>query len=427
MLILLAKLASPEIQGQYLLSVAIAMPVILFCGLELRGAFVADAGNQFSFGCYRALRSRMLIPAGALLAAVLAWQALTEQHSAFVWISAGVFVAHLAWMHAEVGWGTFQRRERLDLFAAAFALRGAALLLPYAVLVGAGAWLAHAGRMDPARLADAAGGAALLSGLGFLLVYRRFDRPNVIDSRLWDLSHTRAAVRALAVHTFPLGLVALTVNLCGNFPRWLFESDRVPDGKTQLGYFGSLAFITLAGNLVLLQAGNTAAHRLARTYQQDFAAFLRLLGRLCGLALLVGVLVLSVAALAGEWLLRILYTPDYARFHAEFVIIVAAQVPALLTIVFGITTTQMRLFWLQVPAQVLTLGCTVLAGLWLIPGPTPVHGAALTIAVRSAAQFVLYTGCLAYGLAFRQRILQSPRRGPTAPFPADDLEPGAQP
>lgn len=425
-LVLLAKLTSPEIQGQYLLGIAIAMPVILLFGLELRGALVADAGNQYSFGCYRALRSAMVVPAGMVLAAVAIWQVFTEPRSAFVWISVGVFATHLAWMHAEVNWGTFQRRERLDLFAAAYALRGVALMLPYAALIGIVAWLARTGRVDETRLADAAGGAALLSAVGFLLVTWLFDRRKVIDPELWDLSRTRASVRTLALHTLPLGLVAVTINLCGSFPRWLFESGSVPDGKAQLGYFGSLAFITLAGNLIVLQAGNTAAHRLARTYQQDFGAFWRLLARLCGLALLVGAVVLVLAIFAGEWLLRTLYTPEYARFQTEFLIIVAAQLPALLTIIFGITTTQMRLFWLQVPAQLITLACTVIAALILIPGSTPVLGAALTIVVRSVAQFLLYTGCLAYGLAYRQQILRSPRRGSTAPFPGDDLEPGAQ-
>ena len=397
-LVLLAKFASPQIQGQYLFALAVATPVILLFGLELRGAFVADVSNQFTFGSYHALRQVMLLPAALLLAGFVAWRAATATPALCLLLLVGVFAAKIAWSAAEVGWGTFQRRERLDLLAASVALRGLTLILPFAVLLPL-----CAGSASPERRAQGTALAVLLHAAGTLLVWLLFDRPRTLDRSRWDLRWTWPALRALAIQTFPLGLVALTINLCDTVPRLLLE--REPGGAAQLGYFGSLAYITLAGNLIVIQAATAAANRLSLYYQRDLRAFLRLGGMLSAAALGIGVAVLTVALLFGGWILRVLYTPEYAAYETEFQIVVLAHCLTLLTNVFGTATTQMRVFWPQVPIQVLTLLTTVVAAVLLIPGDTPVRGAAWTALVRAVVQFVLYAACVGLGLAFRHRVL----------------------
>ncbi len=403
-LILLAKFASPEIQGQYFLALAIATPVVLLLGFELRGAFVADAGNQFTFGTYRKLRQMLTLLASLALGGALAWQAASEPQPHFMLILAGVFATKLVWTLADVGWGTYQRRERLGLFAATVILRGLTLIGPFAVLLPLYARWVSSGSVPADRLAEGTALAIVLHAVGSLLVLWLFDRPRVLDPRLWNLSWTWPAVRKLAWQTMPLGLVALTINLCDAWPRFLIEAQA--DGKAQLGYFGALAYITLAGNLVMIQAGTAAANRLSTFYQRDLRKFLRLGGLLAGAALLVGATVMLIAIYMGDWILTTVYTPEYAQFEAPFRIIVLAHGLALLTNVFGIATTQMRLFWVQVPVQVVTLAATISAAFILIPGDDPIGGAAWTALVRAAVQLVLYGACVAYGLARRERIMQ---------------------
>lgn len=392
-LVLLAKFASAEIQGQYILALAIATPVLQFFGFELRGALVADAGRQFTVGTYHALRRTLLIPAGVILAGVLALQVARSDGPAFAAILASVFAMRLAWAVAEVGWGAFQRRERLDLVALAHTIRGLGLLVPLGVLL-----------LWPGL--DRALGAALglgLAAVAYIVTYFVFDRPRTLDPRLHDLAWDWRGLRALAVQTFPLGLVALAINLCDTFPRWVVESR--PDGTTQLGYFGALAYITLAGNLVIIQATHAAANRLALFYQRDLRAFLRLGARLLLLAVGLGAALLLVAHYCGAWLLRTLYTAEYARYTAEFKLIVLANALALLTNLLGAATTQMRLFWIQVPVQVLTLGATAAAALLLIRGDNLVWGAGQTALVRAAVQLGLYALCVTGGIVLRRRLL----------------------
>lgn len=403
-LALLAKFASAEIQGQYFLALAVGTPVALFFGLELRGALVADAGNQFTFGTYRGLNHRMMVPAALVLAAFVVWQAAKGSPTNYLLILAGAFAARIIWGLAEPGWGTFQRRERLDLLAGAMSLRGLALLLPFAVAVPLYHWLLGSGRISAGRLADGTALAVWLQAAGFVAVLLLFDRPRVLGPRVWDLTTNASRVRALAAQTFPLGAVALMVNLCDTVPRLVIESQ--PGGRAALGYFGALAYITLAGNLVVIQSATAAANRLSLYYQTNLRAFLRLGVLLVGGAAGVGGVVLLIAFLFGRWILTVLYTPDYAHFETEFLLIVLANAVALLTNVFGTATTQMRLFWVQVPVQVITLASTVVAAMLLIPGDNPVRGAAYTALVRAGVQFVLYAGCVGLGLAQRGRALE---------------------
>lgn len=399
-LVLLAKFTAAETLGQYLLGLAIATPVLQFFGLELRSALVADARSQFTPGTYHALRRFALLPAGLILLATLFFVADRELGSAGAALLAGVFALRVTWSLADVGWGTLQRRERLDLLACSVGLRGVTLLLAFVAVL-----------LVP-RTGDAsgAGRAALgiwLATAASATILVLFDHPRTRGPSAGDRSWSWTALGALARQTFPLGLVALVITLCDSFPRLMFESPQVPDGKAQLGYFGSLAYVTLAGNLIIIQASTAAAHRLSRYYQQDLRAFLRLGARLTLAALGIGAAVVLLAKLCGQWLLTVLYTPEYAQFEGAFLTIVVAHGLALLTNVFGVATTQMRLFWIQVPVQLATLAATVLAAVLLIPGPTPVQGAAQTVLVRSIVQFILYSGCAAAGIRFHRQLLQA--------------------
>ena len=399
-LVLLAKFASPEVQGQYIFGLAIATPILLLLGFELRGALVADTHNEFSFGTYRALRNTTTAAGGLILAVLVGWLLASGESLALTLLLAGVFGTRICWSLAEVGWGGFQRRERLDLLALSVTLRGLALILPFAALLMLPQQI---GILSDASPANRAAAAACLAGGGALLVLIIFDRPRMRSGTLWNQSWSPSGLRALAWQTLPLGLVALIVNLCDTFPRLFIEGQ--PDGKAHLGYFGALAYITQVGNLVMIQAATAAANRLANHYRNDLGAFLGLGTKLLGLAALLGVGVLAIAFPLGGWLLRVLYTADYARFEAEFRLIVVAHCLALFTNVLGVATTQMRLFWLQVPAQVITLLTTIGAALLLIPGD-PLRGAAYTVLVRSGVQFVLYVGCVTVGLIGRRSLLR---------------------
>lgn len=402
LIVILAKFAGNEVLGQYTYALAIATPVVLFCSLELRGALVADTRQDFTFGTYRALRTTMMLVAAVVLLGVVAWSASREARYGFTLVLAGVSAVKVALFLAEVNWGAFQKRERMDLQALAVALRGIVAIALCALIVPAAYYASPTDDPSANRMATAAGSATLTAAVISVIILLTFDRPRAARGADVDTSWNWADVRRLAVQTFPLGLVLLNIHLCDSVPKWVIE--RQPDGKATLGYFGAMAYVTLVGNLLIIQAANASANRLSSYYQSSLPRFLRLAGLLVILAALIAAGILTVAFVFGEWILRVLYRPEYAQFTTEFRIIVAAQCLALLSNIFGVATTQMRLFWLQVPGQVVVLIATTVAALTLIPGD-PLRGAAWTLMVRAGVQATLYTGFVVVGIVLRNRLL----------------------
>jgi hypothetical protein len=66
MLVVLAKLGSPEIVGQFTLGLAVTAPVVLFTNLSLREVQATDAKHQYLFSDYLGLR--LLLTGLALVA-----------------------------------------------------------------------------------------------------------------------------------------------------------------------------------------------------------------------------------------------------------------------------------------------------------------------------------------------------------------------
>ena len=404
---LLAKWASPAIQGTYTYtSLALAAPVALFLSFELRGAFVADAGGEFTFGAYRALRYLGMSVATVVLTVIAAWIGWHEQNLAlaalvFV-ICAGRVLFHLA----EIYWGDYQRRERLDLMAWSNTLRGVTLLLPVA---GVLYFFVRPGGCTPKQITWIATAAIGIQVVLWGAIWWGLDRRLVIHRPQVDLSWTWPAIWRLARQTFPLGLVYLLINLCETVTQGLVKQSAGEDGWSVVGFFGAMRLVTIGATFIIVQISTAAGNRLAHYYQRDLSAFYRLAWKLTGTAILLGIAIIVASALFGRWLLATLYTPAYAEHHGEFMVLVSAQALVLLSAVFGFVTTHMRLFWIQVPVHVTVLAATTTAGLLLINPTDPIQGGAWTMLVRSITQFVLYLGCVLIGIYWRDRLLERGR------------------
>jgi O-antigen/teichoic acid export membrane protein len=413
---LLARYTEPAVFGHYQYCLAVALPVILFCGLELRGALVSDVAGQHAPRTYFRLRAIMLTGGGLLLVVIGLLRAQSEIEWAFLFTFLAVCGARIAWSLGEVGWAMFQRREQHHWLGLANVLRGLAYLTPFAVLLPLGVG-AGAGGYAPAGYVTL---ACVLNLIGWLAVWRWFDAARLGD---WTRSGGGAAQDRLGPlfrETLPLGLTQLLIVLGDTIPRLILEAQ--PDGRTQLAYFGALAYLTQVGNLFIIQIGAAAANRLALYFQTDRSRFLRLLLRLNGLAIVIGILVFAAAVFYGRFFLRVLYGSEYRAFHYEFVIVVASQGLALLTAIFGITITQMRRFLIQAPLQLVILLATTAAGLLLIPAD-PVRGAAWTMVVRAVVHFVLYAAVLVWVLRATRVPQTSPAQRSAPPAAADEPPP----
>jgi len=385
MLVVLAKLTSPEKVGQFTLGLAITTPVIMFTNLQLRAAQATDAKHQYRFGDYLALRIITTALALLIIVGIVSLAGYREEIALVILV---VGLAKAFESISDVFYGLLQQHERMDRIAKSMMIKGLLSL----VALGLGVQLT---------------GSIVWGTLGLALVWALILLCYDIRSGAWILGSRRTSVglkppreagpvselrptlsietlRRLTRLTLPLGFVMLLISLNPNIPRYFVEGYL---GERELGIFAALAYIMVAGNTVVNALGTAAAPRLAKYYAEGMTeAFNALLLKLAGMGMLLGVAGVLVAYVAGSEVLTLLYGPAYATYVGVFIWLMIAAGIQYVAAFLGYGITAARYFKVQVPlhagvAAVTGVACTVLV---------PYHGFyGAASAVIASAVFML--------------------------------------
>jgi O-antigen/teichoic acid export membrane protein len=365
-LVALARLGTPAAVGQFALGMAIGAPVALLGNLQLRSVLATDARGEHAWGAYLGLRIATTLLALVVTAAIAG---LGYQGDA-VWVIALVGLAKAIESVSDLYYGLMQQHERMDVMARSLIARGLLGLgalatglaltgeVRWAVAAMAGAWavvlVAH----------DLPAAAALLPREARA---PRFDRPPML---------------ALARVALPLGLTTLFLSLDHNIPRYVVEHHL---GEARLGIFAAMAYVQVAGEVVIRALGQTATPRLARHWAAgERRAFDRLLHRLLALGCALGAAGVGLAALIGEPVLRSLFGAPFAAEADVFTWLMLAAAFTYLGSLLGYAVAATRAFArFTVPYAAVTVVALVAALLW-IPRHG-LHGAAWTMCVIGAA------------------------------------------
>ncbi len=164
-LVLLAKLATPESLGVFALAYAVTAPIFLFAGLSLRSSQATDSGH-FRFGDYLGVRA---LGMGAALVVTVGMAALLEHDATTRLVILTVGVAKAIEGLSDVHYGVMQRHEQMRPIAVSLVSRGLLSVVAFAAVLAAGGpllvavaalaltWLAVLlGARRPRRRADAA-------------------------------------------------------------------------------------------------------------------------------------------------------------------------------------------------------------------------------------------------------------------------------
>jgi O-antigen/teichoic acid export membrane protein len=157
-------------------------------------------------------------------------------------------------------------------------------------------------------------------------------------------------------------------------------------GTHELGVFAAVAAFLAAGSTVANALGQSTTPRLARYYSEgDLGEFRRLVLRLTGLVVLLGVAGVLVSALLGGFLLRVVYHPDYARYGGLLVGVMAAGICVYVAVVLGYVITSARSFLVQMPLLG-TVAATSAIASWLLVPHLGLNGAVLAVAIAASVQ-----------------------------------------
>lgn len=388
MLVLLAKLGSPEMVGQFTLGLAVTAPAMMFTNLHLRSVQATDAKQQYVFADYLGLRLigtglALLIIAGITLKAGYRWE------TSLVILVIGIAKAFES--ISDVFYGLIQQHERMDRIAIALMIKGPLSLLLLAIgvsltgnVVGGAIGLAIAwglvlfgwdlrngrlilntslnGREESDLLADA----------------EPVNNQNSLYPR-WYLK----TLKKLVLLALPLGFVMMLISLNTNIPRYFIERYL---GERELGIFAVMSYLMVVGSMVVSALAESASPRLAKYYAAgNSTAFRTLLLKLVGIGLMLGTAGVVVAVVAGKPILTLLYKPEYAERSDLFSWLMVAAGIGYVSSFLGYGMTAARYFRVQMPLFALVTGSSAISCLWLIP-TMGVRGAAIALIIGAVVQ-----------------------------------------
>ncbi|MEZ2238841.1 lipopolysaccharide biosynthesis protein [Microcoleus sp.] len=426
MLVVLAKLGSPEMVGQFTLGLAVTAPVMMFTNLQLRSIQVTDAKGEYVFADYLGLRLigtglALLIIAGITLKAGYSWE------TSLVILAIGLAKAFES--ISDIFYGLIQQHERMDKIAIALMIKGPLSLL----LLGLG--VSVTGSVVRGAIGLAIAWAVVLIACdirnGRLIVKssQKAQRENLVETRAiatqvgepaestenptnlplltpasqggekskhqllprWHLK----TLRKLIWLALPLGFVMMLISLNSNIPRYFIEQYL---GERQLGIFGAISYLMVVGGMVVSALAESASPRLAKYYAAgNSIAFRTLMFKLVGVGAAIGGAGVLVAVVAGQEILTILYRPEYGQQADLFVWLMVAAGIGYVSSFLGYGITAARYFRIQMPLFALVTGSSAIACLWLIPS-MGVQGAAIALIVGAIVQAVFSLGAIYHAL-----------------------------
>jgi len=375
MLSVLARISSPDAVGRFALGLAIATPIIMLTNMQLRQIQATDARHAYAFRTYFGLRL-VTSSIGYMLIVLIVVAASYDRVTAVVILLLGL--ARLVESLSDICYGLFQQREQMDRVGRSLIVRGLLALLALALVI---------------RVTESLSSGVLALVLVWLLMFLLYDMRHSIALLRYRPEFQRQGasqgdIRQLVAMALPLGLVMLLVTLNTTIPRYFIEYEL---GAGPLGIFAAIAYLMVAGNMLVGAMGQALAPRLAAHYAAaNMQAFRRLALRLIGGGAMLGVAGLLLALLGGEWALTLLYGPEYARSDVLLGVMLASGCWYIASCGGFVATASRR-----IAAQPLVLSVVVLVSLglcwWLVPH-AGLYGAALALVGSSA------TGAAGYGL-----------------------------
>lgn len=377
LIVILAKLGSAEIVGQFSLGLAITAPIILFSNMQLRNIIATDSTNEYQFSEYLGTRIILLMIGLFVIVLFVSIGAYNLTVSSVIIL---VGISKVFESLSDLTHGYFQKIERMDYAGKSLIYKAFSSIIAFSLIFYFTKKLNYA-----------------LIGLIIAWVLRLF---------LYDLKYTKKYVsiipqisnfKKIVVFSLPLGLFSILNSVNTNIPRYFLEGFI---GLEELGYFSAISYILVVGNLLIRPLSLVAAPRLAKSFQENkLRKYLKILGILMLSGIFIGVIVLVIVYNFGENILSIVYGKDYGNYTNIFLILISGSVFNYLTKFINTAIVATRRFRFQPLVIFITLIIGLISSILLIP-KFGIIGAAYVTLISFITSFV---GSLLYLLIILKR------------------------
>lgn len=366
LLVILAKLGTPEMVGQFTLALSIAAPVYMFTNLQLRPIQVADANEIYKFSDYYGLR---LI--GVIVAVVLIVILANELNPGISVVIAVVAAMKGVEAVADIIHGALNAKNNTVRIAKSLMIKGVASVIVFTIAIGV--------------TKDIVVGVSSLAVTWFavLVIY---DFNGIGYNKCLRLEYNWRAFGALAKKAYPLGIAVMLVSLQANIPRYFLEKF---SGTAAVGIYSALAYILIIGGVFINSLGQSISPQLASYWvSNDVVNFKRIANRTAIIAGALGFLSVGMVFFLGKWFLLTFYGEEYAQWNNALLIVMVSGAFLYMASVFGYAMTAANALKPQVPMFIAVAFGAFAASWFLIPA-YGIIGAALASLITALLQLTI--------------------------------------
>ncbi len=366
-LVVLAKLGTAEIVGQYAMGLAVAGPILMFASLQLRRFQATDSRHEFRFGDYLGLILFSSLAGWLTVTSVAWWDSNSVED---LWVISAVGLCKAFEMIADTFYGLLQQHERLDRITKSRILHGVSSMVALCL----GVWLTGSvlwGTVGYAAMRllvivtyDVPGALWILQSAGQTsgTSFRRRLTAALSEIRpRWELSR----LRPLAMLGLPMGVISLLMSLQTNIPRYFVEEHL---GKAELGMFCAIAALMTVGVTVVRAIDQSCIPRLAKLHASGQGReFCWLFLKMVTIYLLLGLVGVWSVRWGGRTLLMWLFQPEYAIHTDVFETVMQLAVTAYVTGALSSALVAARYITGQLPLLCVSLVTAFASSYWLVP------------------------------------------------------------
>ncbi|GAA2613780.1 hypothetical protein GCM10010399_50780 [Dactylosporangium fulvum] len=371
-LVIVARLGTPSMVGEYALGLAVGAPVVLLANLSLRTVLVTDPHSEHPFRRYLRVRLAAMAVALATIGVVVV---LFDLPPAVVLLVGAAKAFDGA---GDIYLGLLQRHhDQRSVALAQLANGGLTIAFTAALLVGTS---------SVAWAAACSAGASLIVWLMVCAPLagrlHHHHHPDPVERTLRRHTHRAAGgVAALLWTALPLGVASGVTSLTANVPRYALQHE---SGAADLGAFAAAGYLVLTGTVLCSAVAQTLLPRLTELHAADAAARFRALVRqsLIGVGD-VGAIAVWAAWLFGSTVLTTVYGPEYAGHGPTLTVLTLATALGAACFMLDAALSAVRRFAGQLAVNAGVLAVAVAAALVLVPR-YGVAGAAWATAVAAA-------------------------------------------
>ena len=372
LVIIIARLGSPETLGEFTYALAIASPMIVFAQLNLRSYMATDAQGQFGFADYFATR---LLTTGLAVAVIIAIGINLSPSVAGAAVLISVATYKAIESISDIFHGQLQKQEAIAPIAISAILHGITAVLCIAIAFG------FSGNLLFGTIGIA---------ISWLIILFAYDIPKVRQQITTFGSTQWAKMQQVIKACYPLGFIMGLITLRMYIPIYFLEANF---GKEHVGFFSAIVYFIAVGDLITGSLLQAAAPRLAKYYHaKETQNFVSLFTKLLGIAAIVGLTGMLISVTAGSSLLGIFYGDVYAE-HAQLLVwVMLAGSAGYLSQYMGLSLTISRLLGYQLLSNVVGALLTAVISFMLIPAYGLIGGA---LAILGGNLSILFCNAIA--------------------------------